>query len=95
VETVSKTSNVFLELGFDLHFLGNEHNVKTKLENLTCLQLRKGEVAFIKKSHLCITVSQLSFRGLIFGLLSFSYKIWLFFWGKYSLYEYVKYILKR
>ena len=44
-------SNVLLELGFDLQFLGSERYVKAKPKNLTSAQLSKIRGAFVKNSH--------------------------------------------
>ena len=51
VETVSKISKTLLELGFDLHLLGSERYVKTKLERLSPVQLVLIRKAFVKNSH--------------------------------------------
>jgi hypothetical protein len=51
VETVSKISNMLLELGFDMQLLGSERYVKAKLENLSSAQLSQVRGAFVKNSH--------------------------------------------
>jgi ABC-type lipoprotein export system ATPase subunit len=51
VNTVSKISKILLDLDFDMHLLGSECYVKTKLENLTSAQLNLIREAFVKNSH--------------------------------------------
>jgi ABC-type transport system involved in cytochrome c biogenesis ATPase subunit/GNAT superfamily N-acetyltransferase len=51
VETVSKISKTLLDLCFDMHLLGSERYVKTKLENLSPVQLVLIREAFVKNSH--------------------------------------------
>jgi ABC-type ATPase with predicted acetyltransferase domain len=49
--SVSKVSKVLSELGFDLQFLGSEHHVLRKLENLTAEQTDKLKETFIMSNH--------------------------------------------
>ncbi len=51
VESVAKISLALQETGFDLHLLGSEHYVKTKLQSLNPHQLTQIKEAFIKNGH--------------------------------------------
>ncbi len=51
VESVSKVSEVLLELGFDLQLIGSARYVQTKLENLSLNQIGRLKEALIKNNH--------------------------------------------
>jgi hypothetical protein len=52
IDTVSKVSNVLLELGFDLQLLGSERFVLGKLESLGTDQMCKLKETFLRCPHL-------------------------------------------
>jgi hypothetical protein len=50
-ESISKVSNVLLELGFDLQLLGSERYVNGKLEGLSTDQMCKLKETFLRCNH--------------------------------------------